>query len=70
MAEEHHNGFVAFGRQALIDAARPRIEREVRAEFADRLEIAGPLARLSIESKIAREIERRLKEAGPPHALY
>ena len=66
--------FVADGRERAKAAERPRIEREVRARYADRLARAGFGRRIWLRIKIRREIERKLaellKKMAPHDALY
>lgn len=64
------NGFVADGYERLRRALQPQIRAEVEREFAERLHAADFWQRLLIGREISREIERRLREAAPPDALY
>jgi hypothetical protein len=63
-------GLVADGELRLRAAAQPHVEAEVRARYARELAGADERARRRIESEIRAEVERRLAEEAPPHALY
>ena len=65
---------VADGRRRIEAAERARIEREIRARYAEESARAGFWGRLRLRFVIRREVEpelaRALKEAAPPDALY
>ena len=63
-------GFVADGQARVENAERPRVEREVRARYVERLAAAGLWGRFRLRSQMRREIERELKRLAPPDGLY
>jgi hypothetical protein len=62
--------FVADGRRRALAANGPRIEKEIRARYADGLSRAGFLERWRIEGRIRREIREELTRVAPLGALY
>ncbi len=68
MARSHH--FVENGLQLARAAIRPEIRAVVVAEFAERLAAASAVERWRLRLKIAREIDRRLRQLAPSDALY
>lgn len=70
MAQRIKSGIMAGGRERLIAAVHPDIEREIRGRHAAELERAGLFERLQIEARIRAEIRAALAQAAPPDALY
>ncbi|MDO8631166.1 MAG: hypothetical protein Q7R41_11800, partial [Phycisphaerales bacterium] len=59
------NGIVADGRDRVIAVELPRIQREVRARYADRLVSSGFWQRLRLRRLIRREIRAELERVAP-----
>lgn len=66
--------FVVDGRERQSEAVRAEVTAVVEAEFADRLARASFVARIRIRRTMRREIaqrvERRMRDATSPFALY
>jgi hypothetical protein len=64
------NGIVADGRERVIAVELPRIQREVRARYADQWASTGFLKRIRLCRLIRREIRAKLDRLAPPAAMY
>jgi len=64
------NNVISDGRQRLDDVLHEQLKRQVGKEFAAELSGAGPVRRMLIRGRIAREVRRRLRREAPGDALY
>jgi len=67
-AKKEH--FVADGCDRARIVLEPLVRAEVEAEYTEILQTASFWQRLLLRKKVNREIERRIREAAPPDALY
>jgi len=62
--------FVDDGYHRARTALQQEVQREVHAEYAERLQQASFFERLKIKRKIRREINRRVLARANPSSLY
>jgi hypothetical protein len=61
---------VCDGQSRAHAAIEPRVRAAVEAEFAERWQAASLWRRFWLRREITGEVERRLEQAAPSHAVY